>query len=124
MAIDGNATCAVPECGAPTSGPNNLCEEHRLRGWVVREGDSTMVITAWYAEHGDEAGVIVLNDWALGVCFGGGAGFAGKLRKQGFVNVRNLATPEELEAAKKPAEGKKMGDWGGPWETQYPWEMS
>jgi len=45
MAIDGNATFAVPGCGAPISGPDNLCEEHRLPGLSVRVGDSTMVIT-------------------------------------------------------------------------------
>jgi hypothetical protein len=123
MAIDGNTTCAVPGCGALISGPNNLCNEHRLPGMGVRVGGSTMVITAWYAEHGDEAGVILLNDWAMGAHFGGGAGFEGNLREQGFVNVGNLATPEEVEAAKKPGRGKKVGDWAGPWKTQYPWEI-
>jgi len=122
MAINGNTTCAVPGCDASISGPNNLCEEHRLPGMAVRVGDSTMVITAWYAEHGDEAGVILLNDLALGEIFGGGARFETKLREQGFENVRNLATPEELDAAKRPAKGKKVGSWAGPWKTQYPWE--
>jgi len=89
----------------------------------ARVGRSTMVITAWYAEHGDEAGVILLNDWALGAHFGGGAGFEGKLREQGFVNVRNLATPEEVEKAKRPAQGKKLSGWAGPWKTQYPFEI-
>lgn len=36
-------------------------EEHRLPGMGVRVSGSTMVITAWYAELGDEAGVILLN---------------------------------------------------------------
>jgi hypothetical protein len=66
MSIDGNTACVVPGCGALISGPNNLCAEHRLPGVGVRAGGSTMVITAWYAEHGDEAGVILLNDLALG----------------------------------------------------------
>lgn len=66
MAIDGNTTCAVPGCGAPISEPNNLCEEHRLPGLSVRVDGSTMVITAWYTGHGDEAGLILINDWALG----------------------------------------------------------
>lgn len=123
MAIDGNTTCAVLGCGAPISGPNNLCYEHRLPGMGVRVGGSTMVITTWYAEHGDEAGVILLNDWALGAHFGGGAGFEGKLRKQGFVNVRNLTMPEEVEAAKRPAHRRKVGGWVGPWKTQYSWEI-
>jgi hypothetical protein len=66
MAIEGNTTCAVRECGALNSGPNNLCEEHRLPGMSVRVGGSTMVITAWYAEHGDEVGVTLFKDLALG----------------------------------------------------------
>jgi hypothetical protein len=66
MVIDGNTTCAVPGCGAPISEPNNLCEEHRLPGMSVRVGGSTMVITAWYAEHGDEVGVTLFKDLALG----------------------------------------------------------
>lgn len=123
MAIDGSTTCAVPACGTPISQPNNLCEKHRLPGISVRVGGSTMVITAWYAEHGDEAGVILLNDLALGEIFGGDAGFEAKLREQGFANVRNLATPEELEAAKRPVQGKKVGGWAGPWQTQYSWEI-
>jgi len=124
MAIDGNTTCAVPKCGAPISGPGNLCEEHRLPGMAVRVGDKTTVITAWYAEHDDEVGMILLNDLALGEIFSGGAGFEGKLREQGFLNVRNLARPEELETAKKPVEGRKVGNWAGPWRTQYPWELN
>jgi hypothetical protein len=124
MAIDGNTTCAVPGCVAPISEPNNLCEEHRLPGMSVRVGSSTMVIAAWYAEHGEEAGVILLNDLALGRMFGSGKGFEAGLREQGFVNVRNLATPEDLEAARKPKQGKKAGDWAGPWRTQYPWQKS
>jgi hypothetical protein len=102
---------------------SNLDKLRKAAMMGVRVGGSTMVITAWYAEHGDEAGVILLNDWALGAHFGGGAGFEGKLRKQGFVNVRNLATPEEVEAAKRPALGKKVGGWAGPWKTQYSWEI-
>ena len=83
-----------------------------------------MIITAWYAEHGDEASIIVLNDFALGDLFGGRAGFEVKLGKQGFVNVRNLATEWEVEAARNPAEGKRVGKWGGPWLTEYPWETN
>ena len=45
-----------------------------------------------------------------------------KLGEQGFTSVRNIETPEEFAAAKKPAEGKKVGNWGGPWRTQYPWQ--
>ncbi len=119
MPIERNKTCAVPGFGAPISEPNNLCEGHRLPGTRVRVGGSTIVITDWYAEHGDDAEVILLNDWALGAHFRGGAGFEGKLRKQGFANVRNLATPEQVEAAKGPAQSKKVGGWADPWKTQY-----
>jgi hypothetical protein len=124
MPIQGRTTCAVQGCTMPIQGPNNLCDEHPLPGGIVQVGDNTMVITAWYVEHGDEVGIIILNDWALGAHFGGRAGFEAELAEQGFVNVRNLATPGELETAKQPAKGKKFGDWGGPWWTQYPWEKS
>jgi hypothetical protein len=122
MAIQGNRACAVPGCTAPISGPNNLCEDHRLPGAQIRIGGSTMVVTAWYAEHGDEVGMIILNDFALGE-LGGGGSFEAKLREQGFSNVRNLATPEEVEAAKRPAAGKRVGAWAGPWKTKYSWEI-
>ena len=75
-------------------------------------------------EHEHEYGIVFLNDFAAGDLFGGRAGFEAKLRKQGFVNVNLLRTQEELAAAKAPAEGKKVGDWGGPWKTQYPWEVA
>lgn len=114
--------CAVPECGAPITGHSNLCDQHRIPGAIVRMGDSTMVITAWAVEHGDECGIVLLNDWALGANFAGRERFESKLKEQGFVNVRLLRTPQELEAAKQPAEGKRVGDWGGPWKTEYPWE--
>jgi hypothetical protein len=122
MAIQGNRACAVRGCSSPVSGPNNLCEDHRLPGAQIRIGGSTMVITAWYAEHGDEVGMIILNDFALGE-LGGGGSFEAKLREQGFSNVRNLATPEEVEAAKRPAAGKRVGAWAGPWKAQYAWEI-
>jgi hypothetical protein len=35
-------------------------------GAIVRMGNNTMVITAWGVEHGDECGVVFLNDFALG----------------------------------------------------------
>jgi hypothetical protein len=124
VAMEGRTTCAVPKCTASVVEPSNLCYQHWLPGAVVSVGRSTMIVTAWYAEHGDEACMILLNDFALGDLFGGRAGFEVKLREQGFVNVRNLATPAELEKAKKPPEGKKAGMWGGPWLTEYPWEAS
>jgi hypothetical protein len=123
MAMAGNTACAVNGCAAPISGSDNLCIKHRLPGTDVRIGESTMVITAWSVEHGDEWGFIALNDYALGALFGGAAGFEAKLTEQGFVNIRNLDTVEDLLAAKRLAAGKKKGAWFGPWRTQYPWEI-
>jgi hypothetical protein len=123
MPMEGVTACAVPECAAPISDDGNLCNNHRLPGVTVQGGDNTMVITAWWVEHGDEVGTILLNDWALGTLFCGREGFEAKLAQQGFSGVRNIA-PEELEAAKQPPDGKKVGSWGGPWRTQYPWEVN
>jgi hypothetical protein len=125
MAMRGQTTCAVNGCRNPIWGPNNLCDEHRLPGGVVQVNDSTMVTTIWTAEHNDEFGYILLNDWALGDLFGGREGFEAKLAEQGFVNVRNVATPFELfelKAAMQPPQGKKVGSWSGSWLTKYPWE--
>jgi hypothetical protein len=79
-----------------------------------------MVITTWAAEHGDEVGLLLLNDWALGSLFGGRAGFEARLREQGFTNVRNLLTPTEFATMRS---GKAPSTWSGPWLTQYPWEV-
>jgi hypothetical protein len=87
----------------------------------VRVGNNVMIVTSWYVEHNGEPGVIFLNDWALGVHFGGRAGFEARLKKQGFTAVRNIRTPEELDAIKKSTNGK-LARWGGPWLTKYPWE--
>lgn len=122
MAMEGLTQCAVPQCIAPLSEPNNLCDVHRLPGAACRVGCSTMVITAWYAEHADEYGAIFLNDWALGAHFSGADGFEQKLREQGFADVRLLRTPAELNVAKLPKPGKKVASWSGPWLTRYPWE--
>src|SRR5271156_3559637 len=122
MAVEGNAKCAVGGCNLPISGASNLCSKHRLPGVAARTGNSSMVITIWAVEHEDLAGAIFLNDWALGRHFGGSTGFEERLRRQGFTNVRNIRTPEELELAKRLAAGKKLGIWG-PWEPTYPWEV-
>jgi hypothetical protein len=120
MAMQGLTHCATG-CGAPISGPGNVCPKHRVPGGVVRVNNSTMVVTVWYAEHAGEAGVILLNDFALGDLFGGRAGFEAELRRQGFTAVRNIASPAELEAVKA---AKKLAGWGGPWLTKYPWQSS
>ncbi len=124
MPMEGVTTCAVPECTAPISGYRNLCDNHRLPGVIGQVGDSTMIVTAWSVERGDEIGIIGLNDWALGALFSGREGFEAKLAKQGFTGVRNIGTLKELEAAKQPPDGKKVGAWGGPWRTQYTWEVA
>jgi hypothetical protein len=117
MPMKGRTHCAVPECGATISGYSNLCTVHRVPGAIVRLGESTMIITSWLAQHGQEQGLIALNDLALGDRFRGAKGFLAKLEEQGFANVRNLATPEELDAARS----KKLACWSGPWSAQYPW---
>jgi len=122
MPMEGLTICAVLECTAPVGKYNNLCDDHRLPGAILRMGDSTVVITAWYAEDGDECGIILLNEWAFGAHFSGAKGFEEKLRNQGFVNIRLLCTPEEIDAARPPTSGKKAGSWSGPWRTQYAWE--
>ena len=77
-----------------------------------------MIITSWLVRYGEEDGLIALNDFALGDCFGGAEGFLAKLQDQGFTNVRNLATPDELEEARS----KKLAGWSGPWRARYPWQ--
>jgi hypothetical protein len=89
----------------------------------IKHGSSTGVVTAWYAEHSTERGIILLNDYALGDLFGGASGFKAKLEQQGFTKIRNLRTPEELETAKAQI-AKSPGSWSGPWLTEYPWEAS
>ena len=81
-----------------------------------------MVITCWKATHGDEVGIILLNDWALGNYFGGRTGFEAELRRQGFTEVLNLATEEEVRATTH--NGKKLAAWSGPWLTEYPWTLN
>jgi hypothetical protein len=124
MAFTDRTACAVKECGLPASEFANLCEEHEVPGAMVQDNNGTGIITFWYVERRGEAGVIVLNDFALGDLFGGRKGFEEKLRKQGFGKVRLLSTPTELEAAKKQNGNRKLASWSGPWRSRYPWEPS
>jgi hypothetical protein len=69
MAMLGRTTSAVRGCMMPISGPNNLCDVHRIPGAAMAVSDTpdteatdTMVITIWYAEHEDGVGIILLND--------------------------------------------------------------
>jgi hypothetical protein len=117
-------TCAVPGCALPISDVGHLCDSHRLPGMVARVNNRTFVIMAWAAKHGDESAIIFLNDYAIGNLFGGRAGFEKRLGEQGFTGVHLIETQEELQSAKRHAnDNKKMGDWGGPWKTEYPWEV-
>ena len=111
-------TCAVPECGARISGYSNLCKVHMVPGAIVRLGRSTMIIASCVVQHGQEEGLIAINDFAVGDRFRGAEGFLAKLLEQGFVNVRLLRTTEELEAARS----KKLASWSGPWRAHYPWQ--
>jgi hypothetical protein len=91
---------------------------------VARVNNRTFVITAWAAEHGGESAIIFLNDYAIGDLFGGRAGFEKCLADQGFTGVHLIETRAELQSAKRPTNSnKKMGNWGGPWKTEYPWEV-
>lgn len=122
--MEGVTVCAVKGCGLPISEPSNLCDKHCVPGGVVRIGKSSIVITAWRVKHGDEMGIIFLNDWALGNLFGGSEGFEAQLKRQGFREVKSLRTPSELETAERLANGGRPARWSGPWLTVYPWESS
>src|ERR1035437_6305174 len=123
MAFEGRSECAVHGCKSSNSEGANLCDEHLVPGMVIKFGNSTGVATAWYTERANQAGMIVLNDFALGDLFGGARGFKAKLEQQGFDKIRNLRTPEEFEAARIRI-AKAPGKWSGPWLTEYSWESS
>ena len=59
------------------------------------------------------------SHFALGDLFGGRAGFEKKLQDQGFVEVRNIPTEEEVKSI---GANKKMAEWSGPWLPEYPWD--
>jgi hypothetical protein len=124
MGMEGHTECAVRGCSGKIAGADNLCRKHALPGMVVRTGNNTMVITAWYAERNNEYGLIYLNDYALGDLFSGAEGFAERLRKQGFVNVRAMTTEQELKTALDPRKhiNRTPGAWAGPWQITYLWE--
>ena len=124
MSINGRSKCAVRGCAGKIEGLGNLCRDHAVAGAGVKVGDSTMIITVWYAERGTEYGTIVLNDYALGNLFGGESGFKAMLASQGFENVRLIASPEDLQLSEDPLEhiNQTLGEWAGPWQTLYPWQ--
>lgn len=74
--------------------------------------NSTMVVTVWYVEHEGKAGVILLNDFALGDFFGGRAGFEAELQRQGFTAARNITTPARSSESdgKRPMPGRRAMD--------------
>jgi hypothetical protein len=66
MTMSGIAKCSVPGCSGSVDGYSNLCDNHRVPGTKLVNGESTMMITIWVAEHNGELGFILLNDYALG----------------------------------------------------------
>ena len=93
--------CAVRNCDAATSAIGKLCGRHPVPGVVVESPSRTYVITSWYAEHGGTRGIVLLNDFALGDLFGGLEAFRAEMMRQGLTAIRLLATPEEVEDAKR-----------------------
>ncbi len=120
MSMKDQVCCAVPGCGRDLKQPSNMCDEHFVPGMVMSTGSSTMVVTAWYAEHNGSRGVILLNDWALGTLFGGTSGFEQELAKQGFTAIANLGTRADIARVRQRTE---LAPWSGPWSTSYPWEV-
>ena len=109
------AKCAVLECTAPTKKNNKLCYRHRSQSVFATTADGTMGISLLYGERAneDEHGIIVLLDWVLATEPGGAKGFAKRLRKQGFTNVRLLQTDAEIQAARVPKPGMIFRAWPG-----------
>jgi hypothetical protein len=81
--------------------------------------DGEIVVSAWYAEYASTRGIIYADDFVL-YLFNGAEGFAARLRKQGFSQVRALE-PEEIDVAKEKV-SHAPGHWGGSWKMTYPWE--
>ena len=105
--------CTAPKCTAPAAKHNNLCARHRLPGIVGKIDDITVVFTRWYAERGNECGIIVMGDWLIALEFDGADGFKKHLCDQGFVNVRLLSSEFEVKEAQVPRPGMKYGTWAG-----------
>ena len=116
--MKGLARCAVQGCPNKPDGHANLCGLHKQPGGIVEVNGSTMVITSWLVRHGNETGIVLLNDYALGDLHGGAEGFRAQLQAQGFTGIRLLGTLEELDAA----EQQVTAAWSGPWLSEYPWE--
>jgi hypothetical protein len=57
MPMDGITTCTVTNCNNRCANHANLCQEHKVPGAAFRIGNSTMIITTWYAERHEERGV-------------------------------------------------------------------
>jgi hypothetical protein len=121
MGSETKSKCAVRACAEVAASIGNLCDRHQVPGVVIQNQDRTFVITSWYAEHEGIRGIIVLNDLALGVLFGGQEPFRAELMRQGLTAIRLLATPEEFADAKAKVLAAP-GRWSGPWSEQYPWE--
>ena len=116
--MTGLTRCAVHECPNKPDGNANLCSLHKQPGAIVEVNGSTMVITSWLVRHGNETGIVFLNDYHLGDLHGGAEGFRSQLEAQGFTDIQLLVTPEELDAV----EQQVLASWSGRWLTEYPWE--
>lgn len=121
MGSETKSKCAVRDCAEVTASIGNLCDWHRVPGFVVEFPNHTYVVTNWYAEHEGTCGIILLNDFALGDLFGGQEPFRAELMRQGFTAIHLLVTPEELADVKEKLLAAP-GRWSGPWSEQYPWE--
>jgi hypothetical protein len=80
----------VQECPNNPDSNANLCGLHKQPGGILEVNGSTMVVTCWLVRHGNETGIVFLNDYALGDLHGGAEGFRGQLEAQGFTDVRLL----------------------------------
>ncbi len=115
--MEGLTKCAAQGCPNKPDGYLNLCRLHRQPGGVVEVNISTMVITSWLVRHGNETGIVLLNDYALGDLHGGAEGFRAQLEAQRFTDIQFLATPEDLHTARQ----KVPASWSGHWLIKYPW---
>ena len=116
--MKGRTACSVHGCNNVLVAHANLCSQHFVPAVVLRVGDSEMVVSSWLVRRGEEIGLILLNDFALGDIHGGTEGFVAHLESQGFSEIRLLQRPEDLESAKQ----LPLAAWTGPWLTQYPWQ--
>ena len=102
-------TCVVGGC---TDGAAyHLCEKHAIPGVVTEVQDKTFVIGLWLVERVGQFRIITLNDYALGVHFGGQQNFEDRLGEQGYKVHGLIAGQQELEAVKQQYPGLRFTLW-------------